>query len=218
MTCFEVPDFSPYPKRTGSAWIRIGVLACAAVGLGTGCARGPEPLSDQERARAESVGQDAANALAGALVTRLTGAMEEGGPVRAVEYCSTEALALTDQVAGRLPTGVTLKRTSSRYRNPQNAPDALEEEALAYFQAAHDRGQSLPEGFTQRASDGELRYYKPLVVVGLCIQCHGAADQIPPEVAEILAERYPDDRATGYSLGDFRGLIRVSLPAEDPSG
>jgi hypothetical protein len=29
-----------------------------------------------------------------------------------------------------------------------------------------------------------------------------------------LAERYPDDEALGYAEGDFRGLIRVSVPAE----
>jgi hypothetical protein len=33
-------------------------------------------------------------------------------------------------------------------------------------------------------------------------------------VRAFVAERYPDDLATGYELGDFRGFVRVSIPAE----
>ena len=47
-----------------------------------------------------------------------------------------------------------------------------------------------------------------------CLACHGAPEQIPAEVAAILAERYPDDQATGYAVGDLRGALwaEVRLP------
>jgi hypothetical protein len=34
-----------------------------------------------------------------------------------------------------------------------------------------------------------------------------------PAVRTALEETYPEDLATGYEAGDFRGLIRVTVPA-----
>lgn len=45
-----------------------------------------------------------------------------------------------------------------------------------------------------------------------CVQCHGASDELAEGVADVLSEHYPEDEATGYSAGDFRGLIRVTVP------
>jgi hypothetical protein len=33
-------------------------------------------------------------------------------------------------------------------------------------------------------------------------------------VQAILHERYPDDLATDYAVGDFRGVVRVSVPVD----
>ena len=38
--------------------------------------------------------------------------------------------------------------------------------------------------------------------------------QIDSAVQAILDERYPGDLATDYSVGDFRGVVRVSIPAD----
>jgi hypothetical protein len=32
-----------------------------------------------------------------------------------------------------------------------------------------------------------------------------------PDVRSLLAERYPEDRATGYAAGDFRGMVSVRV-------
>jgi hypothetical protein len=37
--------------------------------------------------------------------------------------------------------------------------------------------------------------------------CHGS--DVPEAVAEAIAKRYPQDRATGYSAGDLRGAFVV---------
>jgi hypothetical protein len=205
--------------RKRSPRLRIGLF----LGLGAFLAATPgcrvdrgvgERLSEEERARAVAVGRPAAAALATGLVTELTRALEEQGPERAVEVCSTEALRLTEQIAHDLSPGMELKRVSFRNRNPQNAPDALEAAALRYFQELSEQGDSLPQEWVQADGVGGSRYYKPLFVADFCVQCHGSPEQISPAVQEILAERYPDDEALGYAEGDFRGLIRVSVPAE----
>jgi len=147
------------------------------------------------------------------LVGRLTTAMEEGGPAHAVDFCSTEAIPLTQSVQSGFEEGTTLKRTSFRYRNPENAPDEAEAQALLYFEGVIEAGEAPPSSYVQRASKGEFRYYQPLFVNEFCLQCHGAGEAMTPEVRAALAEAYPEDLAMGYEAGDFRGVVRVSLPA-----
>ena len=127
-------------------------------------------------------------------------------------FCSEEALPLTSAVAEEL--GVRIKRTSSRVRSAENAPDADEQAALAYFERELEEGNPLPQHLIRRV-DAETRYYRPIVVAELCTTCHGPRDALGPEVRAVLDERYPEDQATGYAAGDFRGLIRVTVAATD---
>jgi len=157
-------------------------------------------------------GGPAADALVGTLVSRLTGAMQEGGPVNAVDFCSTSASELTAGVARE--QGLDIKRTSLRYRNPANAPDQAETEALKYFESALSETGALPGEWVQKAGRDEYRYYRPLTVAPPCLRCHGDSEQIDSAVQAILDERYPGDLATDYSVGDFRGVVRVSIPAD----
>jgi hypothetical protein len=98
-------------------------------------------------------------------------------------------------------------------RNARNAPDSLEQAALAYFQSVADSAGELPASWVQDAGAEGHRYYEPLRVVQLCVPCHGPVDSIAPDVRAVIAQRYLEDRATGYTPGDFRGLIRVTVPA-----
>jgi len=61
-----------------------------------------------------------------------------------------------------------------------------------------------------------MRSYAPMRVGEVCVRCHGDPDDLAPGVADLLAEEYPEDRATGYAMGDFRGVIRVSIPRDPP--
>jgi hypothetical protein len=177
---------------------------------------GPPEISPEEGAYVAEVGGAAVGALQRALVGRLTAAMEEGGEIRAVEFCSTEGLTLTDSVeaalGAELEVGLELKRSSFRYRNPLNAPDSAEEAALRYFEDAVLAGGEPPSLYVQRVSDTEMRYYQPLFMGEFCLRCHGDPDVMDPGVLEVLDEAYPTDLAKGYSAGDFRGVVRVSMP------
>lgn len=190
----------------------LGLLAL--VGLVGGSIEDPiDPLemTAPEEAAVVQRGGETAALLQRTLGGELLAAIREGGPDRAVEVCSRTALELTRD-AGR---GYVVKRTSLRYRNPANAPDELEFEVLNLFaaKAREDHPSWYAEKF--RRDDGVFfRYYQPLYVADLCLTCHGPASAIPAAVRDILTQRYPDDRANGYGGGDFRGLIRVEIPAD----
>ncbi len=46
----------------------------------------------------------------------------------------------------------------------------------------------------------------------LCEQCHGTPDKLGPGVAERLTQLYPDDRGTGYEVGQIRGAMSLRQP------
>ncbi len=191
---------------------RFLVALPAVAFLIAACREAPPPPWPQEahQAKAKEIGAAAAGQLSSTLIGHLTAAVDSGGPAGAIDFCSTQALALTAQAVASMD-GVEIKRTTTRLRNPANAPDSLEALALAWFESQLASTGSLPTEWVQTEGDVAIRYYRPLVASELCINCHGIAEKLSPEVAAALAQRYPQDQATGYAPGDFRGLIRVRI-------
>lgn len=158
-------------------------------------------------------------ALTKDLKAHLMEALGDNDIAEAFEACSSIAQPLTEEIGARLAEGVSIKRTSFKYRNPKNAPDENETAALQYFEKLLREKGKLPANYIQKIEEnGEYRYYEPIMVAELCLKCHGDAAGFDKDVSESLAENYPDDRAIGYDVGDFRGLIRVSIPASEISG
>lgn len=187
------------------------LCATALVAALTGCA-GDEGVTPAEQAAVVEEGDAAAGALMGALQGHLMAAMQEGGPAHAVRFCAEEALPVTDSVASALGEGFEIKRVSFRHRNPKNAPDAAEAEALRHFESALAETGSVPETWVQRTATGELRYYRSITIAPPCLACHADPAELDPAVRAALEEAYPEDLATGYETGDFRGLLRVTVP------
>jgi len=169
-------------------------------------------LTPEVETAVAELGSAASAALVEVLMTQLSGAMQVGGPANAIDFCSTSAVELTAGVVRQ--QGLDIKRTSLRYRNPGNAPDEAETEALRHFQSVLAETGEMPGHWVQKAARDEYRYYRPLLVAAPCLSCHGSAGEIEPAVQATLDERYPDDLATGSQVGDFRGVIRVSVPAD----
>jgi hypothetical protein len=138
--------------------------------------------------------------------------LEKGGYEGAVRVCSEVAQGIPREIEAR--TGASIRRVSVRYRNPKNAPDEYERRKLEEFERQH-RARVLPDESAEVVrEEGRtyLRYMRPILVGPLCITCHGPKDALPSSVRAILAEKYPDDRATGYRSGDVRGAVSVTLP------
>lgn len=147
------------------------------------------------------------------LFTELTKAIQEQGSVHAMDFCSKEAQRMTREVNDQFPD-LTIKRTSLQYRNAKNAPDVYEREALEYFARALKARREMPSDYVQYVkSKQEYRYYRPLKIGTGCLMCHGDPKTMEPDILALLKKYYPNDKAVGYKDGDFRGLIRVSVPA-----
>ena len=171
--------------------------------------------TDAEISRVSAVAAPVAGALTQTLGGNLMAAIEADGHVGAMEFCNVQAMPLTAQVTEE--QGLEVKRTSWRVRNPDNAPDSLEVQALAHFAAQAEAGEA-PEPWVQAVPAGGWRYYQPLPTGDLCLSCHGSPEQLGDGVQQALDRLYPDDEATGFNAGELRGLLRVSVPDEAVSG
>ena len=160
------------------------------------------------------IGKKIAGSLVSTLKGELRSAMEKGGVEEAITLCNTKALPLTDSVALNSSFHVSIKRISNKVRNSQNAPDKQEQLALDLFTELDNSGDELPEFYIQKITGEttvEYNFYKPMKMEGLCLVCHGDKQTMAPSASKLLGKFYPDDQATGYKEGDFRGLIRIKF-------
>lgn len=192
---------NPQPLR----WL----LPAATVGL-LGCASAPAPDTAWQ-AEARQV----ASAVPPRLLAVLQAEIARGGPAGAVEVCREKAPAMARTASEQ--TGWSIRRVSLRNRNPKAVPDDWERAALQDFDRRAAAGE--PPVQLERAeivSDGGRRfqrYMRALPTQDLCTQCHGTPDRVSPAVAAKLAQWYPQDRATGYQVGQIRGAITLLRPA-----
>jgi hypothetical protein len=102
-------------------------------------------------------------------------------------------------------TGTKLKRTALKYRNPKNKPDKADKMVMDEFVNKKSFKPIVIELPTQ------YRVYKPLKVKSSCLLCHGARNDISPELVKMIDRTYPKDMATGFQLGEFRGAVVAEI-------
>lgn len=168
-----------------------------------------ETAPDPNLAEAKAIVQEFATTLQG----ELQAAMTAGGPTNAIAVCQDRAPAIAADLAER--TGWEVGRTSLKVRNAaNNAPDAWETKVLQDFDARQAAGEDVkPMAHAEvvEGDDGQtFRFMKAIPTAQLCLACHGT--EITPEVAAKLDERYPDDMARGYGLGEVRGAFTLAKP------
>lgn len=171
------------------------------------CGARPPGEAEIEAARAKA--GDAAAQLMGALFSELQGALAKGPPELAIDVCADRAPAIAKRIGDE--TGLSVRRTSLRTRNPANAPDDWERAWLEKASAA--TAPAVDDAEVVRRDGGyELRYVRVVRLAEMCTTCHGAPEKIPAAVKEAIARRYPADRATGFAPGDLRGVVSVRVP------
>jgi hypothetical protein len=170
--------------------------ACATV-LAT------EPVVDSLEKQAIAL----ANEFVGLLKPQLKQALAEGGPANAIGVCADIAPGIADSLSDQ--SGWTVKRVSLKSRNASRAvPDNWEQTVLLEFDRRRAAGENPADIRLGEVVGGQYRYMQAQVVEPVCLVCHG--QDLAQEVTQTLQDYYPDDWATGYSLGDLRGAISLS--------
>ncbi len=160
----------------------------------------PEITADDPRVQQA---REALMPLKKGLKGALQKAMSEGGPEAAIDVCRIEAPRIAEAASGE---GVEVGRTSHRVRNPRNEPtEWMKPWVDAYLSTPREettwQAKELP--------DGRFAYVEPIYTEQMCTVCHGT--ELAPGIKAALAEKYPQDKATGFAEGDLRGMFWVTI-------
>lgn len=151
-------------------------------------------------------GDQVSSALLQKLGGELKAQMQTSGPMGALHFCSQNALSLTEHIAKESNTSI--KRVSINNRNPVNQASPREVTLLNEWEKLVKSSQPLPP-YTLIKEKSKTTYYIPLVINNeACLKCHG---NVEGDLAKAIKATYPEDKATGYKMGDLRGMIAVSI-------
>lgn len=153
--------------------------------------------------------QVAIKEFSGSLKGSLVTAMKSAGPVEAINVCNEVAPTIARELSKKY--GMEIARTSLKVRNHTNAPDSWEENVLNIFEKRKLDGEPIKtltfsEIITADGSQ-EMRMMKAIPTGEVCLLCHGR--NIADPVQASLNKLYPNDQATGFSLGDIRGAFTI---------
>ncbi len=154
-------------------------------------------------------GQKIAGATFTALSSKLQAAMQEGGVVHAIEYCNLAAYPLVDSLSK--VHQATIRRTSTKVRNEKDTPTTAELAVLEEYQKMAEEGEAL-KPIVKELNQEYMAFYAPIRINASCLQCHGkVGETLLEENHALIKELYPNDKAIGYSDGDFRGIWSIKL-------
>ena len=189
----------------GKIIIKTSITICFLFIFILACGGSTPPDSDLSKVTRHIAGE-----FMGDLKAELTTALQDtAGVPGAVYVCAEKAPEISAFYSGL--AGITARRASAKYRNPMNAPNEYEATALEVLE-----GRSAAAGdeffeWTETNGAKTFHYVKAIKIAGPCLNCHGNPEKMSPEMLASLAEKYPEDMATGYKVGDLRGLFTISI-------
>jgi hypothetical protein len=197
--------------RAGLASLFLGAFAC-----GVGLAQDETAALKAEADGLAKPAADLAKQYGARLMSTLQGAIEKNGPLGAVEVCRDAAPKIAAELSSR--SGWSIARTSLKLRNSASAPDAYERATIEVFATRIAQGEDaakLASAEIVFSKDGKtsgfvksFRFIKAIPTGELCLTCHGA--DVDPELKRKIDALYPNDRATGFKLGDLRGVFTLT--------
>ncbi len=161
-------------------------------------------LSEKEKGEWLSLGDSISMKAQNVLLQNVAAAIQKGGTDYAVDFCNINAVSITDSVADKLK--VHIQRLSNKNRNTANAIET-QMDSLAWQKIQLDKTP-----FVERSKAGDIFYYKPISIgMPTCVKCHGSKTDISESTQKIIAQKYPNDKATGYKMGDLRGMWKIKM-------
>lgn len=134
----------------------------------------------------------------------LVSTMKAEGPVAAIKVCNISAPAIA---TSHSQSPWEISRSSLKVRNPNNAPDAWLKQVLMDFEKRKKNGEPVAKIEHSEQKEDGWYFVKAIPTGEPCLACHGS--NLKPAVQAKLDELYPNDKATGFKLGDIRGAFVV---------
>lgn len=140
------------------------------------------------------------------LMKNLSAKITQDGPVEAIPFCHSNVGKIAKGAAKDRISKYEFGRTSHKIRNSGNTPQPWAVEYLKEFEGKK-KGDIKKLFIVHKLENSKRIYIEPLYVESKCLLCHG--DNIAGNINSKIKEFYPEDKATGFKLDEFRGFVWV---------
>lgn len=144
--------------------------------------------------------------LKSSLMKNLSEKISKDGVVEAIPFCHANVKPIAKKAAKTRLNKYEFGRTSHKIRNIGNNPQPWADKYLKEFQGTF-KGDIKKDYILTTLEDNKKLYMEPLYVQPQCLLCHG--EKVSAEVKSKIQTLYPQDKATGFKVGEFRGFIWV---------
>jgi len=143
------------------------------------------------------------------LGSKLKEVIQNEGIPQALKYCNVNAFPIVDSL--QEVYGIRIRRTSQKMRNPSDTPDKMEQKIIDEYMDVIQKGETPTVKVV--LSKKNVDYFKPIILsASLCLNCHGnIGSEIKYENYTIIKALYTEDKATGYKMGDLRGIWSIKF-------
>jgi len=104
-------------------------------------------------------------------------------------------------------SGFSFNNVSDQPRNPNNAADTIELEAMEYFRI--NPTENLLFKPFNKAGEQYYLYARPIWIEKHCLKCHDKRAEAPATIGKLY------DTAWNYKVGDLRGILSIKLPTSN---
>lgn len=152
------------------------------------------------------------NALAKISFETLSGelqkVMQHEGIDSALYYCNLHAYPITDSLSQ--VSSATIKRLTTKTRNPKNKADELASFMIKGFGNDLSEGKAITPKLVLK--DDSVLFFKPIITQPLCLTCHGTpGKEVAFSTDSTIQKLYPHDKAVGYKNNEVRGVWRIAF-------
>lgn len=134
--------------------------------------------------------------------------INEEGTVGALKFCNINAIPITSQYENN--NILTIKRVSDKNRNPKNYANKEEIQYINEAKLLLGKNKEISPKIVKRTHSTTT--YHPILTKKMCLQCHGDPQtEIKEAVYNKIKQLYPEDKATGYTEHQLRGVWVVDM-------
>jgi hypothetical protein len=192
---------------------RFSVLALVALAFLSACAQPAkeQKINEDEKQAYLAIGDSIASVSQKTLMRNVSEAIKAKGVVGAIDFCKLNANALSDSLGKQYRA--VIQRKSDRNRNDANAIQSEDDQEVWQQLKTLLADKSSSAKHLVRKTDEGVFYYKAInLALPTCLSCHGKPGiDISPEAMAAIQQKYPKDKATGYALGDLRGMWKLKI-------
>ena len=189
--------------------MKLITLSVATIAIFTACSqKEPTPKYSEKQIKQEA--KVAIKTVASKLQGNLVHKIKEGGFEKAAMFCSTNAMTIAKKASKSLPKGTSLKRITTKPRNKMSQATKEQVLVLKELEEKIKSGEKIDMLVKQKA-ENHFEVYKPILIAGACLNCHGDKSSRNEKAYSIISQKYPQDKAIDYKLGDFRGAFLVNI-------